>query len=88
MKNSFLEHVYFGNIVPADRGFKRNKRLYKISKLSEEAYDKMMAAVPDEYRDCFPRLSQKVLNNHPVQKRRNPAQRIDYSRKSCTEFSE
>lgn len=48
MKKSFLENVYFGNVVPVDRGFKRNKRLYKISKLSEEAYDKMMAAVPDE----------------------------------------
>ena len=53
MKKSFLEHVYFGDIVPGDRGFKRNKRLYKISQLSEEAYDQMMSSIPDEYHDII-----------------------------------
>lgn len=53
MKKSFLEQIYFGNIVPGDRGFKRNKRLYEVSKLSEEAYDKMKATVPAEYHDAI-----------------------------------
>lgn len=53
MQRKFLENLYYGNIIPGDRGFKQNKKLYKISQLSSEAYEEMLRVVPEEYHEVI-----------------------------------
>ncbi|MBR4910544.1 MAG: hypothetical protein IKZ47_04395 [Clostridia bacterium] len=49
MKKSFIEKLYFGDILPVERGFKRNARLYKKFKISQKEHEEMLAAIPKEY---------------------------------------
>ena len=60
MKKSFTEKLYFGDILPVERGFKRNARLYKKFKLSQKEHVDLQIKALLRNKPLLSRLLEKL----------------------------
>ena len=50
---SFLEELYFGNVMPFDRKVRRGSKVDKIAKIAEEKCDAFREKLSDELKKEF-----------------------------------